>query len=378
MSFDRIRHIIKKELIQIRRDPRMMKLIIISPIMQLIIFGYAITSEVRNVSTAILDMDNTLQSREFVDRFAANPRYFDISYRLTSPAEIDFLLDSGKAQLVVWIPKEFGADIARNRNAEVSVLLDAVDSSTASTIASYVNAITAGYSEKVILSEIERKGGGTIQPLRIEPRVRAWYNPELKSVNFLVPGVLAMILMLVTMLLTSLAVVREREVGTLEQIIVTPIRSIELMIGKMIPFAMVGYINIIMIVAAAALWFKVPIRGSLVLLFGLSAFFLLANLAMGLLVSTVSKTQQQAMMLSFFIMQPSILLSGFIFPINNMPAAIQYLTYLIPLRYYLEIVRGIFLRGVGPAALWPQAASLLLLGGLLMIASALRFTKKVE
>lgn len=378
MSFTRIWHIVKKELIQVRRDPRMKKLILISPILQLVIFGYAITSDVTHVSTAVLDMDNTRESRELIDKFAGNRRYFDINYRLTSPEEIGALLDSGNARMALWIPQGFAADIVANRPAQVQVVIDGVDSSTASTVASYVNAVTGGYSEDIGLKTLYLKGMSTATLPSVEPRVRAWYNPELRSVNFLVPGVLAMILLIVTMMLTSLAVVREREIGTLEQINVTPIKSIELMIGKIIPFAIIGYINVLMIVAAATMWFGVPIKGSLLLLLALTAVFLTASLGLGLLVSTISKTQQQAMMVSFFIMQPSILLSGFMFPIDNMPRAIQYLTYAIPLRYYLEIVRGIFLRGVGPAVLWPQAAALLGLGALLITASALTFSKKAD
>lgn len=377
MSLMRIYHIVKKEIIQVRRDPKMMRLIIISPIIQLLIFGYAITSDIQHISTAVLDMDNTAQSRELTSRFEASSRYFDIKYRLSAPEEIAWLLDSGKAQMALWIPKGFASDIGSGHAGEVQVVMDGTDSATASAVGGYVNAITSKYSERLTLQAMDYRGGTAVALPQVNADVRAWYNPDLKSIYFLVPGVLCMILLITTMMLTSLAVVREREIGTLEQIIVTPIRPLELVIGKIVPFALIGYVNVIMIVAASTLWFHVPIRGSLLLLFALTTVFLTASLGTGVFVSTVSKTQQQAMMVSFFIMQPSILLSGFMFPIDNMPRAIQYLTYALPLRYYLEIIRGIFLRGVGVAVLWPQALALLALGGALITASTLRFTKKV-
>jgi len=377
MSLMRIYHIVKKELIQIRRDPKMMRLIIVSPIIQLMIFGYAITSDIQQISTAVLDMDNTTQSRSLISRFEASPKYFNVHYYLSSPNEVAGLIDSGKAQMALWIPRGFASDIGSGRAGKVQVILDGTDSATASAVGSYVNAITSKYSERLTWAAIDYRGEAPLPLPQVNANVRAWYNPELKSVNFLVPGVLCMILLITTMMLTSLAVVREREIGTLEQIIVTPIRPLELVIGKIVPFALIGYINVIMIVVAATVWFEVPIRGSLLLLFALTTVFLTASLGTGVFVSTVSKTQQQAMMVSFFIMQPSILLSGFMFPIDNMPKLIQWLTYIIPLRYYLEIIRGIFLRGVGLSVLWPQALALLVLGGVLITASTLRFTKKV-
>ena len=377
MSLMRIYHIIKKELIQIRRDPKMMRLIIVSPIIQLMIFGYAITSDIQHISTAILDMDSTTQSRSLISRFEASPRYFNVDYHLSSPNEVAGLLDSGKTQMALWIPRGFAMDIGSGRAGKIQIIIDGTDSATALAVGSYVNAITSKYSERLTWAAIDYRGEAPLTLPQVNANVRAWYNPELKSVNFLVPGVLCMILLITTMMLTSLAVVREREIGTLEQIIVTPIRPLELVIGKMVPFALIGYINVIMIVVAATVWFEVPIRGSLLLLFALTTVFLTTSLGTGVLVSTVSKTQQQAMMVSFFIMQPSILLSGFMFPIDNMPKLIQWLTYLIPLRYYLEIIRGIFLRGVGLSVLWPQALALLVLGGVLITASTLRFTKKV-
>ncbi|NLN74903.1 MAG: ABC transporter permease [Armatimonadetes bacterium] len=373
----RIYHIIRKEIIQVRRDPKMMFLILVAPILQLLIFGYAITSDIQHISTAVLDMDNTAQSRELISKFEASPIYFDINRRLSSPDEISGLLDSGKAQMVIWVPKGFAANIGKAKPAEVQVAIDGTDSATASAVGGYVNAIAGRHSQTLIVRTLRYRGQSAVPLAQVNAQVRAWYNPDLKSIYFLVPGVLCLLLVITTTMLTSLAVVREREIGTLEQIIVTPIKPFELVIGKTVPFAIIAYVNVLMIVAGATLWFGVPIRGSLLLLFALTAVFLTASLGTGLFVSTVSKTQQQAMMVSFFILQPSILLSGFMFPIDNMPRIIQYLVYLLPLRYYLEIIRGIFLRGVGIAVLWPQALALFILGGILITASTLRFTKKV-
>lgn len=376
MSGKRILHILKKELIQIRRDPMMLRLILVAPIMQLLIFGYAITSDIEHVSTAILDMDNTQQSRELISRFAASPRYFVLQY-IDSPRDIDPLLDSGRAQMAITIPHGFASDIISGRSADVQVAIDGSDSKTASIINNYANTVCARYSRQINTENALRSGNITATLPSVDMRIRAWYNPDLKSANYLVPGVLCLILMVVTMMLTSLAVVREREIGTLEQIIVTPIKPLELMLGKITPFAAIGMVNVLTVVLIASLWFRVPIEGSILLLFALTIVFLTASLGMGLLVSTVSKTQQQAMMVSFFIMQPSILLSGFMFPLDAMPPAIRYLTYAIPLRYYLEIVRGIFLRGVGVEVLWPQMLCLLGIGSLLLLASVIRFAKKV-
>lgn len=376
MSRDRILHILRKELIQLRRDKLMMRIVLLAPIMQLIVFGYAITSDIEHVSTAVLDMDNTSYSRELVSRFAASPRYFTLQY-ISAPAEIDRMLDSGGAQMAITIPRGFASDIISGRPADVQVVVDGSDSKTASAVANYANGVCAQLSEQIYTETLLRSGGAGVTLPVVDTRIRAWYNPDLRSANFLVPGVLCLILLVVTMMMTSLAVVREREIGTLEQIIVTPIKPLELMVGKVIPFAVIGMINVATIVVVAALVFKVTVAGSLLLLFALTVVFLTASLGMGLLVSTVTRTQQQAMMVSFFIMQPSVLLSGFMFPLDSMPTPIRAITYLIPVRYYLEIVRGIFLRGVGVEVLWPQTLCLLGLGSMLLYASVLRFSKRI-
>jgi ABC-2 type transport system permease protein len=376
MKIARIARIVRKEIIQVRRDRRMMAIIIIAPILQLLLFGYAVTTDVNHISTAVLDEDGTRMSRAFIDELRGC-RYFDINYMLRHPSEIDALMDEGRAQLVVRITRGFARDIARGRSGEVQTVLDASDSMTAGIIAGYVNEVVRKFAQSVIIERLDRMKAQTARMPSVDGRIRIWYNPELKSVNFMVPGVLCLILLFATMIMTSLAIVKEKEIGTLEQIVVTPITPGELMIGKTIPFLAIGFIDTALVLSVAALWFKVRIAGSVPLLFLFTVFFLLTTLGLGIFISTVSKTQQEATMTSFFFLLPSILLSGFMFPIENMPKAVQYLTYAIPMRYFLEIVRGVFLKGLGMEYLWPQALILALVGTGIITLSALRFSKRL-
>jgi ABC-2 type transport system permease protein len=360
----------------LRRDPKLLRIVIMAPVFQLFIFGYAVTTDVRHISTAILDEDRTAASRDFAERFVRS-RYFDFDYSLGDPRQINRLLDTGRAQMALRIPKGFAEDLDRRRTAKVQIILDGSDSMTAGIISGYVGAVIREYSARLALDRLDRMRAVIPQVPRLDPRLRVWYNPDLKSVNYMVPGVMCMILLVVTMLLTSLAIVKEREVGTLEMLIVTPIKARELMIGKTVPFIILGFVDMVLVLIVAVLWFRVPVAGSVLLLFALAAVFLLTSLGTGLFISTVSRTQQQAMMTSFFIMMPSIILSGFMFPIENMPHVIQGLTYIIPLRYFLVIIRGIFLKGNGFAILWPQVAALLALGVAIMAMSVLRFSKRL-
>lgn len=373
MVFRRIKHIVRKEFLQIRRDRMMLRMLVLAPILQLVAFGYVVTTDVKNVPAVMCDMDNTRESREVAERLQ-NTGYFDIKYHTTRPADIRPLLDGNRAMVGIEIPKGFAKDLAAGRTADMQLVIDGTDSSTASTVMVYANGILQRFSQDVL----EDRAGIVISRLPgVEERTRVWYNPDLRSVNYMVPGVLSMILMNLTMIMTALAIVREREIGTLEQLIVTPIRPSELMIGKLIPFIIIASIDVIMVIAVAKFWFRVPIAGSLPLLLGLSAVFLMTSLGLGLFVSTVSRNQQQAMMSSMFIIMPSVFLSGFMFPIENMPKAIQFLTYFIPLRYYLDIVRGIFLKGAGISSLWVDAAALLVFGVATLALSMLRFRKKM-
>jgi len=369
----RVVTLVKKEFIQIRRDRRMLPILLVLPVMQLIILGYAVSSDIKHVSTVVCDLDRTPESRAFIDRFAAT-EYFDIRYRVDDERKIKDLVDGGRARLGLVIPPRFAARLARQETATVQLLLDGSDSNTATVAQGYVTQIVNAASARIIL---ERLGPKSTLPVAVNPTIRVWFNPDLKSVNFMVPGVIALILTIVTMTMTATAIVKEKERGTIEQLIVTPIRPHQLMLGKAIPFVIIAYVDILIVVVAGVLWFRVPIAGSFLLLLALSGLFIMTTLGLGLLISTVSQTQQQAMMLSFFINPPFMLLSGFIFPIASMPEPMQYITYIIPLRYFLIIIRGIFLKGIGLEILWPQALALLAFGVTVLTLSAMRFRKRL-
>jgi len=376
MNPKRILHLVRKELLQLRRDPQMLRIVFIAPLFQLFVFGYAVTTDVKHVATALLDQDRSVQSRELAERFVRSG-YFDIVRRPEGPAAVDALLDDGDVQVALVIPTGFAADLAAERTARVQLLIDGSDSMTAGMVAGYAGGVAGEYSARVAAERLERLRARVQRVPAVEERTRVWYNPELKSVNYMVPGVLSMILFLVTMLLTSMAIVKEREIGTLEQLVVTPITPGELIVGKTLPYIAIGFIDMLLVLALSTFWFRVPIAGSVALLFALATVFIFTSLGLGLFISTISLTQQQAMMTTFFIMLPSILLSGFMFPIANMPQFIQYVTLLIPLRYFLVIVRGIFLKGNGIAILWPQVAVLLGFGVAILSLAALRFRKRL-
>jgi ABC-2 type transport system permease protein len=351
----------------------MLRLVIVAPIIQLVLFGYAVTTDVKHIPTAVIDADKSRESRELVVRFS-NTGYFDVLAVLERPQDLVPWMDSGRVQAGVHIPRGFARSLARGESAPLQIIVDGTDSTTAGVVLGYASGVLKRYSEEVLEERLRRL---RVHLPMVEERTRVWFNPELKSVNYMVPGVLCTILLVVTMVLTSMAIVREREIGTLEQIVVTPIRAAELMAGKTIPFVLLGFVDMVLILLVATLWFRVPLRGSLLLLFALASVFLLTTLGLGLFISTVSHTQQQAMMTALFIMLPSILLSGFMFPIENMPHIIQWMTYLIPLRYFLNIVRGIFLKGVGIEVLWGDVLALLVIGLMLFILASWRFTKRV-
>lgn len=376
MSAQRIKHLVRKEFIQLRRDPRMLRLVLVAPVIQLIIFGYAVTTDLKHVPTAVIDMDHSRESRELVARFE-NTGYFDVLYYLNRPQELAPLLDSGQVMVGIEVPRGFARQLAKGESASLQIIVDGTDSTTSGMVLAYATRLLKRYSEQTLSERLRRVRIGLTRLPTIEERTRVWFNPDLQSVNYMVPGVLCTILLVVTMVLTSMAIVREREVGTLEQIVVTPIRAYELMFGKTVPFVLIGFVDVLLILAIATLWFKVPLKGSLFLLLALTLNFVLTSLGVGLFISTISHTQQQAMMTAFFIMLPSILLSGFMFPIENMPRIIQLLTYLIPLRYFLNIVRGIFLKGVGLEVLWLDVLALVGIGLLVFGLASLRFTKRL-
>ena len=373
---ERIKHMLIKEFIQIFRDPRMKGVIFLMPIIQALVFGYAVTTDVRHIRTAVYDLDNSVASRELVTRFERSG-YFDITQYIDRESRIRDLMDRGLVKAVLQMNRGFGEALRTGGTARLQLILDGTDSNTAGVVLNYGAKIAGQFSEQVLVTRLTRLAGSGQQPGRVDLQTRAWFNENLESRNFYVPGVIAVLVMLVTLMLTSMAVVREKEIGTMEQIMVTPITPLEFILGKTVPFALIGFADVILITLIGIVWFEVPIRGSLVLLFMATALYLMTTLGAGLLISTVSQTQQQAMMSAFLFYFPAVLLSGFMFPIANMPEAIQWLTYLNPLRYFLVVIRGIFLKGVGLGILWPQMAALAVLGVATLWFTSKRFKKSL-
>ncbi|NLF38915.1 ABC transporter permease, partial [bacterium] len=320
--WERVKHMLIKEFIQILRDPRMKAVIFLMPVIQLLVFGYAVTTDVRDVATGVYDLDNSAVSRELIARFEKSG-YFDIVARIEDPAHARDLIDRGAVRAILQVNKGFGNDLRAGRTARLQIVVDGTDSNTAGIVLDYSSRIAGRFAEKVLVTRYARLRGKSVEPGRVELRTRAWFNENLESRNFYVPGVIAIIVMLITLMLTSMAVVREKEIGTMEQILVTPIAPTEFILGKTLPFALIGFADVILITVIGVFWFDVPIRGSLLLLFVATALYLMTTLGVGLLISTVSETQQQAMMSTFFFYFPAVLLSGFMFPIENMPEAIQ-------------------------------------------------------
>ena len=369
-TVERIKQMVLKEFIQIFRDKRMKAIVFVVPLLQTMVFGYAVTMDVNHIPTAVYDTDRSYESRELVRRLTASG-YFDVLYHPGSPDEIRELLDRSKITFALQIDRGFSSDLKRRVPAAVQVLVDGTDSNTGIVALDYANRIILKYQRDLSAH------AGQASAVRIELRQRAWYNPELKSKNYNVPGVIAMVIMLTSLLLTSMAVVREREIGTMEQLMVTPLRPAELILGKTIPFAIIAFFDMVLVTVFGVLVFDIPINGSLVLLPVSTSIYLLSILGIGLVISTVAKTQQQALMSTFLFYMPAVLLSGFMFPIENMPEIFQYLTYLNPLRYFLIIIRGLFLKGNGVSILWPQMAALLVIGIVVISYSALRFRKRL-
>ncbi|GJQ60688.1 MAG: ABC transporter permease [Candidatus Scalindua sp. AMX11] len=374
---ERIKHILIKEFIQIFRDPKMKGMIFLTPIIQVLVFGYAVTTDVKHIATAVYDLDNSVVSRELVSRFV-NSGYFDIVEYIESEGRDQYLIDRGKVRAVLRMNKGFGEELRAGRTAQLQVIVDGTDSNTAGIVLDYSARIVGQFSQKILITRFTRLKGNALKPGRVEMQTRAWFNENLESRNFYVPGTIAIIVMLITLMLTSMAVVREKEIGTMEQIMVTPITQTEFILGKTVPFALIGIADVVMITLLGVFWFEVPIRGSLLLLFVATILYLMTTLGVGLLISTISHTQQEAMMSTFFFYFPAVLLSGFMFPIANMPVVVQLFTYLNPLRYFLVIIRGIFLKGVGPDILWPQMAALSAMGLATLWLASKRFKKTIS
>jgi ABC-2 type transport system permease protein len=368
----RIRHIIIKEFIQVLRDKKLRFFLIVPPLMQLLTYGYVVNFDIKHVALAVFDESRTMESRQLIDRFASND-WFNVKYFVKSQKELLHLVDRGDITMALWFQWDFATRMRQGKSGRLQVIVDATDSNAALIVSRYAGTVIADYNQLLLDRQLARQGqewgGQSGLPLEIEPR--AWFNPNLISRYSMVPGVIAMVVLLVSLMLTALSVVREKEIGTMEQILVTPIRPIELMLGKTIPFVIISLLEVAMVTALGIFWFEVPFRGSfLVLLIGTMAF-LFNSVGLGLLISTVSSTQQQAMMAGNLFLTPAILLSGLIFPIANMPVFFQYLTYLNPLMYFVIVTQGIFLKGAGLVLLWPQITAMTVLGtGMLALAVA--------
>lgn len=374
MKSERVKQMLVKEFIHIVRDPKMLRVIFLVPIIQTLVFGYAVTTDVRNVATAVLDLDNSQASRALIARFESSG-YFHIVTHLVDESQVREALDRGTVRAVLRVEHGFESEVTAGRPAPLQMLLDGTDSNTAGIVLDYSARIAAELSREWTQARQQRLNGIRRAPLGVELQTRAWFNENLESRNFYVPGVIAILVMLTTLMLTSMAVVREKEVGTMEQVMVTPITPAEFIFGKSLPFALIAFVDVFLITLIGVFWFDVPIRGNLALLLFATLLYVLTTLGIGLMISTVSQTQQQAMMSTFFFYLPAVLLSGFMFPIANMPRIIQALTYLNPLRYFLVVIRGIFLKGVGTAVLWPQLLALGAMGILTFWMASRRFEK---
>lgn len=367
----KILFIVMKEFIQLRRDRMMFPLLFIAPILQLIILGYVANIDVKNIKMGIVDMDNSPLSRELVEGFTSSG-YFIKRGSFSDLKRIDEMIEKGGVSLVLFIPKGFEKNISKFNPASVQIIVDGTDATVAT--------IAMNYSSQIIIKFFMKKFGKILSsyPGLIELQSRILYNPELKGSNFMVPAIVTLLLTLIIGVLSSMAIVREREGGTLEQLIVTPIKPYEFIIGKVAPFVMIAYLDISIIILVAIYWFKIPLKGSIPLLYLFSGFYILYTVGIGIFLSTISKTQQQAMITAmFFIFLPSILLSGFIFPVENMPKIIQFFTNFVPLRFFLEIVRGIFLKGNGFKELYDEGLYIFLWGLAVLAFSFLRFRKKL-
>lgn len=364
----------RKEAIHILRDPRTLVVIILIPIVQLVLLGYAATTDIERLRTVVLDGDRSSESRALIDAYRASG-YFEVIEHVDSEAALARRIDDGTARAGLIIPRGFAETLADGETAQVGFAIDGSDPSVANVILAASQQVGQARSVEIAL---EALGGRRPQLPGIEVRPRVWYNAELESANFMIPGLMGIVLQFLATMLTALAIVRERELGTLEQLIVTPVRPIELVVGKVVPYVVVAFFVLLEVLLVGVLWFGVPINGNVLLLLILSGLFLVTALGMGLLISTLAHTQQEAMLLTWFLLLPSIFLSGFFFPLEAMPAFLRAISLLIPLRYLLTIMRGIILKGVGLEVLWPQVVALVVFGVVVVAIAAARFRKSLD
>lgn len=376
--FGRLKQMLIKEFIQVFRDKRTRFILIGPPIIQMLIFGYAATYEIRRVPTVVLDLDYSQESRDLLSLFSSSP-YFDVQRQLTDSSQLGSLIDQGKATVGLEIDAGFARKLRSGQTAPLQVIVDSTNSNTALIASGYISQIALGYAQRYKQDRISRIAPQLVEAIpSVQLQARPWYNPGLKSRWFFVPGVIGSLTLVLVVTLTAFAVVREREIGTLEQIMVTPIRPAEFILGKTLPFFLIGLFDVSLIAVVGTLWFQVPFRGHISVLFMGAILFIISMLGVGLLISTVSSTQQQAMVTAFFFIMPAIAFSGFGFPISTMPQWMQSLTYLVPLRYFLIVLRGAYLKGAGMGILWPQMAAMAGLGVGLLTIAILRFHKAID
>ena len=382
MMWQRVGHIIRKELRQVLRHPQTRTMLFLPPLLQLLIYGYAVNLDVNQARIAWMDEDHSPASRELLSEFQGSGHFLILAWP-ENPTEMQRLLDTSEVDGVIRILPGFAKDIKIGQPTSVQVLLDGTDSNSASLVSAYAGQTIGRFTTKMMQDRQRSARVGAPRPMDIAvPNVvaqsRVWFNPDLKSRNYFVPGVIVNIIMLVTLSLTTMALVREKEIGTMEQLMVTPIRPVELILGKTLPFVLIGFFDMMLVLAAALIIFRVPFVGSFWLLCFSALLFIMTTLGAGLFISTVSSTQQQANMATFLLFQPFMMLSGFVFPISSMPESIQWMTVLNPMRYFLEIVRGIFLRGSGIDILWPNMVALTVFGVIILWASVMRFHKSLD
>ncbi|HKZ87451.1 MAG TPA: ABC transporter permease [Anaerolineae bacterium] len=377
MLNSRLTSLMRKEFIQIVRDPRTLYIVIAIPVIQIFLLGYTATTDVRNVPLAVFDQDRSPASRALLDAYRAAD-YFKLEFDVDSEDEIRHLVDAGRATAGMIIPPDYAENIAAGRAAQVAFVLDGSDPTVGSTALAAARSIGQNHATEIALERLEARGQASAFQPAVDVRTQVWYNPDLVSAYFMVPALIGMILQLLTSMLTATAIVRERERGTIEQLIVTPIRSSELIVGKIAPYVLIAFVDTIEVLLVGTLWFKVPIEGSLILLLALSGLFLVSSLGIGLVISTIARTQQEAMMLAWFTLLPTVFLSGFFFPLAAMPWFLQLISHFIPLRYYLTIIRSILLKGVGAESLTLEIIALAIFGVVTMAAAAMRFRKRLD
>lgn len=377
MNIQRILAIVKKEIIQIKRDPPSLVMAFVMPIFMLLIFGYAVTTDVDHIKTAVFDQSKSQQSRLLIQAFR-NTDFFDTDIYVDNYREMTRLIDSGKAKAGIIVPPDYAKKLNRGETSRVQLIVDGSDPLVARTALSTAQVVAQVKSFEIKVKSLKKAGQGVNLTPSLDLRYRVWYNPNMESIRFNIPGLIGLIMQNITMLLTAFAMVRERERGTLEQLIITPVKPAELIIGKLIPYIAIGFLDVLIILGFGVYWFDVPVKGSILLLLALAFLFLMAALGFGMFVSTVAKTQLQAMQISVIIILPSVLLSGFMFPRESMPKIIQAIGYVLPLTYFIQILRGIILKGIGLTYLWKDVAMLSVFAVGILTLAVIRMKKRLD